>query len=179
VKNVAKYLQLAGTQIGTVIMTTPSRGLISSKVVEAIPDAYIGIISKDPHAYPHSGKPRISQVYEGWDYPDGKRGGVHRRWVDHYDAMLPDDFYVWYEPKRQGYVDIAKKMLRKETMKIMKLFDKSEEEDKKEDAYKIAPPEQVKELGELIDGLHAERAKRIDGGTEKKFDRSADGVPNL
>ncbi|MCJ7631358.1 hypothetical protein MUP77_02995 [Candidatus Bathyarchaeota archaeon] len=159
VKTVSKYLQLAGTQIATIILTTPSRGLLSTKVMQSIPDCYIGIVSKHPdrHSWSPSFKPRICRVFESWNYPDGKKGGVHKRWSDSYDAMLPNDIYAWYAPRREKYLDIAMSLLEKQTKKLSKQLDAPEEEELKEEAYKaVGDPDLLKQVNEVLENNRKE-----------------------
>lgn len=150
VKSVSRYIQLAGRQFGVLILTTPNKKLISNKVLEALPDMYVCKVVKagsDDVKY----RPRLAKVYERWDYPDGRKGGVKTRWKDRFNAILPDHFYEWYLPKSQRYMDIGLQLLKKEVRKITKKTDPKEEEEYMEKVHQVAgDPERLTELNELI-----------------------------
>ena len=153
VKSVSRYIQLAGRQFGVLILTTPNKRLISGKVLEALPDMYVSKIVRtgdDDVNY----RPRMAKVYERWDYPDGKKGGVKTRWKDRFNAMLPDPFFKWYKPKSDHYMDIGLQLLKKEVGKITKKRDKKEAEDYMENVHQVVgEPERIKEVNELIANL--------------------------
>jgi hypothetical protein len=114
-----RFLQIVGTLFGTVMLTTPNQRLISSKILDALPELKICRIhrmGKDSYIK----RPRLAKVYQTWDYPDGKKGGVKTMWEDKYNATLPDDFYNWYKPKRDGYIQIGLKLLKSEVYKLDK-----------------------------------------------------------
>jgi len=164
VKAVNKWMQVCGTRFGSVFMTTPNKTLISSKILDALPDMKVcRIIKRGSDRLMN--RPRLAKVYERWDYPDGKKGGVKTRWSDRYNAILPDDFYYWYKPRREKYVDIALKMLRSEIMRMdRKLSDKdmekkAEEAGVMEDVLKVVGDQgKLKEVEEVLKNLEAEKA---------------------
>lgn len=117
VKAVNKWLQVCGTRLGTVYMTTPNKNLISSKVLDALPEMKVCRIQKAGMDRLHK-RPRKATVYERWDYPDGKKGGVKTLYTDKFDAILPDDFFEWYRPKRDKYLDLAIELLKTEIVKV-------------------------------------------------------------
>jgi len=153
VKTVSKYIQLAGRQFGVILLTSPSKGMISNKVLEALPERYVCKIvkeGKDRDTY----RPRLAKVYQRWDYPDGRKGGVRTRWKDHFNAILPDDYFAWYKPKSDRYLDEGLQLLRREAKHLRKKMDKHEKEELMEDVHKVVgPPERLKEVEELIKQL--------------------------
>jgi hypothetical protein len=165
VKAVNKWMQVCGTRFGSVFLTTPNKNLISSKILDALPDMKVCRIhrrSSDRLMY----RPRLAKIYERWDYPDGKKGGVKSKWTDKFNAILPDDFYFWYKPRREKYVDIALKMLRSEILKIDKRLSareyekRAEEEGIMEDVLKVVGDErQLKEVDEVLANLEREKAE--------------------
>lgn len=117
VKAVSRYSQLCGTQFGALIMTTPDKRLISQKVLDALPKMKVcEIVENGKDSYYH--RPRIARVYERWNWADGKRGGVKKKYEDKFNAMLPDDFYDWYFPKRKEYLEEGKKILKREVSRL-------------------------------------------------------------
>lgn len=153
VKSVSRYVQLAGRQFGVLILTTPNKRLISGKVLEALPDMYVCKIVKrgsDDVLY----RPRLAKVYERWDYPDGKKGGVKTRFKDEFNAILPDHYWSWYQPKSEHYMDIGLQLLKREVQKITKKTDKREEERHMEKVHEVVgDPERLKEVNEVIANL--------------------------
>ena len=153
VKSVSRYIQLAGRQFGVLILTTPNKKLISNKVLEALPDMYVCKVVKagsDDVRY----RPRLAKVYERWDYPDGRKGGVKTRWKDRFNAILPDPFFEWYLPKSQKYMDIGLQLLKKEVRKITKKTEPKDEEEYMEKVHQVAgDPDRFKEVNELITNL--------------------------
>lgn len=155
VKSVSRYIQLAGRQFGVLILTTPNKKLISNKVLEALPDMYVCKVVKrgsDDVDY----RPRLAKVYERWDYPDGKKGGVKTRFKDEFNAILPDDYWSWYQPKSQHYMDIGLQLLKREVQKITKKTDKTEEAAAMETVHEVVgDSDRLKEVNELIDNLES------------------------
>lgn len=117
VKSVNKWMQVCGTRFGSVFLTTPNKTLISTKILDALPELKVIRVIKTGSDTLTS-RPRIAKVYERWDYPDGKKGGVKTKWTDKFNAMMPDDYYYWYKPKREEYVEIALKLLKADIRKL-------------------------------------------------------------
>lgn len=151
VKAVNKYIQLAGRQFASLIFTTPSQGLISSKVLEAIPELCICRIVKAGIDSPRR-KIRQAKFYQRWNYPDGSKGGVYLYWIDRFNAILPDDYYGWYKPISDSYLAQGKILLKREVRKLDRRFGKEKEADEVlEQAYKVAgDPERLKEIEEIL-----------------------------
>jgi len=165
VKTVAKYIQLAGRQFGCVLFTTPSQKLMSGKVLDAMPDLLVCKVVHDWEKGEDTGKvrPRLASIYERWDYPDGKKGGVRKRWRDRFNAILPDEYFAWYQPKSQHYLDEAMQILKAERqimrLKLEKRASAAEEAKKQESnlqeaIIKVAGSEErLKEVDEVIKQL--------------------------
>lgn len=156
VKVVARYIQLAGRQFGFLLLTSPAQGMISSKVLDAMPDLFIAKVVKEGEDTPKL-KPRLVKVYERWEYPDGRKGGVRTRWKDHYNAILPDDFWKWYKPKSDHYLDEGLKILSAERAILRLKQAKKEKEAKGEEGellekvYDVTgSPERLAEVNEVI-----------------------------
>jgi hypothetical protein len=158
-------------------MTTPNKNLISSKILDALPEMKVCRVERAGTDRLFS-RPRLAKVYERWDYPDGKKGGVKTRWEDKFNAILPDDYFHWYKPKREQYVDVALKLLRSEIVKIDRRLalegKKLEEEEKEklaekegimEDVHRVVGDEKtLLEVGEVIKMLEQEQAEKAAKG---------------
>lgn len=153
VKAVNKYIQLAGRQFATLIFTTPSQKMISSKVLDAMPELCLCRIIKFGTESPRR-KIRLAKFYQRWDYPDGTKGGVYLYWVDRFNAILPDQFYWWYKPISDKYLEQGKKLLKKEVRRLDRKFGKTVEkraDEVLEQAYKVAgDPDKMKEIDEIL-----------------------------
>lgn len=153
VKVVSKYIQLAGRQFAGFFLTTPRQTLISSKVLQAMPEIYVcRVVRAGRDSYDR--RPRLAKVYQRWDYPDGKKGGVRKRWKEIFNAMLPDPYYTWYKPKSEHYLDEAVELLKREIdlMKQKKQFSKDEQLMDK--VHKVIGGEgKMKEVSEVIKNL--------------------------
>lgn len=151
VKAVSKFMQLAGTLFAAIILTTPNQTLISSKVMASLPNYYVCNVTKTK-ADTYSLRPRVAKVYESWNYPDGKKGGVYVRWRDRFNAMLPDSHFAWYKPVRDGYLDLAKKLLKKEVRSLKKQSVSQTEESEYMEAVAKATggAEHIKEITEVL-----------------------------
>lgn len=155
VKAVSKFMQLAGTLFGAIILTTPNQTLISSKVMASLPNYYICNVTKTS-TDSYSVRPRVSKVYESWNYPDGKKGGVWTRWRDHFNAMLPDDYFAWYKPVRDEYLILAKKLLKREVRKLKKQVTQEEEAEYMEDVVKATGgAEKIREVNEVLANIES------------------------
>lgn len=167
VKIVSRYIQLAGRQMACLMLTSPSQKLISGKVLEALPEMYVGKIIKtsgDTQTY----RPRRAKVYQRWTYPDGKRGGVHTRWEDDYNVMLPQDFFDWYKPKSDHYLDEALLLMKAEVAVLKNKLKKRQgllkEPDVMEKVYGVTgTPSRMKEVDEVLKNIESEQKKKKTG----------------
>lgn len=110
VKATSRYLNVAGTDWGGLIMTAPLPTWISKKI-RGIPQAITLKVRKVSKAMPDN---REAIAYRFWTAPDMKHTGVHKLWIEKFTRMMPDPFYWWYKPLRDTYADMAKKLMRKE-----------------------------------------------------------------
>ena len=153
VKSVSRYIQLCGRQFGALIMTTPDKVLISSKVLAAMPKMKICQIT-EIGVDSFRNRPRRARVYEKWNWADGKRGGVRRKWQDNFNAMLPDSYFDWYHPKSESYMIEGLKILRREVLKMQSKLDKKAEAELMEDVHKlVGGDDKINELNEVIANL--------------------------
>lgn len=159
VKAVAKYLQLSGRQFGVILLSSPNKKLISSKVMESIPEMYVCRVIKlgsDSTRF----RPRLAKVYQRWDYPDGKKGGVKTRWRDKFNALMPDTFFGWYKPISDHYLDIGKRMLQREIAAMQKKSNKTKEEHMEVVHEVVGDPEVLSEVHEVLNMYEDPRGRR-------------------
>jgi len=97
VKAVCKYLNVARTDWAFIFGNTPSPKMVAKRI-QNFPEIIRVKIVKVASNSDHPSKPRIATAYQVWITPDMKKTGVRRMFVDHYDAMMPDDFFGWYKP---------------------------------------------------------------------------------
>lgn len=158
VKTVARYIQLCGRQFGCLILTSPSQKMISGKVLEALPDMLVCRIREEGMDSLRI-RPREARVFRRWDYPDGKKGGVRKLFVDHFNAISPDDYWKWYRPKSDEYMAIGLSILKREVTKMTRKLDKGEIEDQVHDVEKVVgDPDKLIELQEVIANLEKSKA---------------------
>lgn len=151
VKAVCKYMNVARTDWAFIFGNTPTPKMVAKRI-HNFPEIIRVKISKEGSNIKNPGKPRIATAYQVWMSPDLKKTGVRKIFQDRYNAMMPDDFFKWYKPKRDYYATIAKQMMYKELTKL----DKRDKEEVIEDpGFKEAlpEPERVKELQEVIGQL--------------------------
>lgn len=155
VKTVAKYIQLAGRQFASLMLTTPSQNMISTKVLQALPELYVVKVIRERKDKPKR-RPRLAKVYQRWNYPDGRKGGVKSRWNDHFNAMLPDSLWNWYKPISDEYMKAALDLLEREVLRLQKKLSKKEEEEFMDKVYKVAGDERrLKDVQEVLDQVGA------------------------
>lgn len=123
VKAVGKYLSVARTDWGAIIFTTPHPDWIIRKAW-TMPNVVLAhVIKASTHQYTNKQgekviyKNRDARVYKSWRTPDGKKRGVRLEYIDKFNAMLPDEIFHWYQPKRDSYAREAKKLMTSEMEK--------------------------------------------------------------
>lgn len=110
VKAVGKYLNVAGTDWGGLILTTPLPTWISKKI-RGLPQAITIRIRKMSASSPKWRNMREGVAYRFWKAPDLKHTGVKKIYKEVYSRMLPDHFYNWYKTYRDHFTRMAKVMM--------------------------------------------------------------------
>ena len=151
VKAVIKYLNVARTDWAFIFGNTPSPKMVARRI-QAFPEMIRVKVSKAASNKDHPSKPRLATAYQVWSSPDMKTTGVRKMFVDKYNAMMPDDFFKWYKPKRDHFATIAKRLMWTELEKLQKRDREAVIEDP---GFKeaIPEPERVKDLKEVIVNL--------------------------
>ena len=117
VKAVIKYLNVARTNWGCIIFTTPTPNMVVKRL-RGFPDRITIKIIKTGSNKKNPNKPRRAVAYRNWTSPDLKHTGVRKIWEDDFSALMPDDFYDWYKPIRDEYAAMAVKMMKEELREL-------------------------------------------------------------
>ena len=117
---VQQYMNVVGTDMNTLILTTPDPTWILSKIANMPGTIKVNIIKRRGGEEDNDSNrfSRIATSYKPWKYPDGKGGGVNKVMVDEFSCKLPDPFYSeWYKPTREGYAHNAKLAMKSELLR--------------------------------------------------------------
>lgn len=114
--SVQKYMNVVGTDINNLMMTTPDPEWILSKIASMPGTMRIKIIKRDGGRGDSDSRvfSRRALGYVPWKYPDLKGGGVNKKIEDDFSCKLPDEFYKWYKPTREFYAQAAKLEMKEE-----------------------------------------------------------------
>ena len=118
---IQKYFNVIGTDMNTIILTTPSPEWVLSKI-NKMPGVIRTKIIKS-----HGGKStapsvmygRLALSYKPWISPDRKKHGVNKVFKDKFNCLIPDEIYKDYFPIRKHYAQMAKDAIR-ETLLIQR-----------------------------------------------------------
>ena len=117
---VQQYMNVVGTDMNTLILTTPDPDWILSKIAN-MPGVIKVFVTKRQGGIGDSDSRLFSRratAYKPWKYPDGKGGGVNKIMMDEFSCKLPDPFYSeWYKPRREEYAYAAKLAMKAELIK--------------------------------------------------------------
>ena len=111
---IQKYFNVIGTDINTIILTTPSPSWILSKIAK-MPGTLRTKIVKSTGGIsdaPSKKWGRLALTYEPWQTPDMKKHGVNKRFKDNFICRIPDEIYEEYYPIRKEYAMKAKLAIR-------------------------------------------------------------------
>jgi len=132
---VQQYMNVVGTDINTLILTTPDPGWILSKIATMPGTIRVKVIKRDGGIGDNDTRlfSRRAVGYKPWKYPDLKAGGVNKVLEDEFSCKLPEPFYSeWYKPTRETYAKAAKVAMKAELIRRRKAkLKKLEREEKK------------------------------------------------
>lgn len=122
---ISKYLNLVGTDYGTLILTTPDPKWILAKIANLESVMRIRIIknrggNSDADSIKFS---RRAVCYQPYRSPDLKKTGVNKRWEDDYNTKIRQDLYDFYKPLRESYNQLAKEAIREEILNKSKIVE--------------------------------------------------------
>ena len=109
-----KYLNVIGTDMACLILTTPDPRWILKKITSQPSARTIKIIK----ASAGSRWARISKGYQPYVLPDLSTTRVKSWLEDTFSCKCPQETYDYYKPKREGYAFEAKELLRDVVMGI-------------------------------------------------------------
>ena len=112
---VQRYMNVIGTDMNTLVLTTPDPTWILKKIV-AMPGAIrVKVYKRDGGQYDNPSRlySRHARGYKPYRSPDLKKTGVNRILDDDFSCYIPDDVYAVYFPKREHYARMAKLEIRK------------------------------------------------------------------
>jgi len=153
---IQKYFNVIGTDINTVILTTPSPTWILSKIAGMPGVLRTKIVKRDGGISDAPSKmfSRLALSYEPWRSPDLKKHGVNKRFKDNYNCFIPDEIYKEYYPIRRHYAKMAKEQIR-ETLRIQRAM-KSRDKMKLDQRIRKLESEERKYAKSLDDLIKAE-----------------------
>ena len=113
---VQQYMNVVGTDMNSLLLTTPDPEWILSKIATMPGTIRIRIIKRDGGRSDADSKvfSRRAIGYLPYKTPDLKKGGVNKVLEDDYSCKLPEEFYKWYKPTREAYARRAKLAMRDE-----------------------------------------------------------------
>jgi hypothetical protein len=162
VREALRYMTLQRSQFGALIFSTPSLQLLPNKILELEDVLRVKIYKQDKYGNPQTDqhspdRPRCAVVKRPWYSDDMRKHGVSMAWSENFSAFMPDDFYKWYKPVREGYVKMAairiQEAINKSRNASMKMkLEKVEEEI----GVSIPDRENVADMKEVVDQLEAE-----------------------
>lgn len=125
---IQKYMNVIGTDFGSLIMTTPDptwilgkigtlHGLIRCLIVRRDSRGE-NVLLEEQEAKRFS---RMAIAYKPYKSPDFKKHGVNKVWTDEFSCKIPDEIYVEYQPERDHYAHLAKQLMRDSLSKKRKL----------------------------------------------------------
>ncbi len=130
---VQKYMNVIGTDINSLMLTTPDPTWILSKIAKMPGTVRIKVIKRDGGGSDNDTRlySRKAVAYKPWVSPDLKMHGVNKIMEDDFSCKLPEDFYKWYKPTREKYASLAKKEMMAELVSRNKKAQEKKDKEKK------------------------------------------------
>jgi len=160
VREALRYMTLARTQFATILFSTPSLKMLPNKLLEQ-EDVY-RVKIKSLEGYADNDCPkwrwRTAHVRKYWvaDY-DPRKCGSAPAWVDTFSSFMPDDFFEWYEPIREKYLETVKVLIAKAYARIYKKMEKDFQIELENQIDRTIPDEKtLKEVGEVTQNFREE-----------------------
>lgn len=141
--SIQRYMNVIGTDMNTLILTTPDPTWILKKIVGMPGAIRIKVYKRDGGKSDAPSKlyARHARGYKPYRAPDLKKTGVNRYLDDDFSCYIPDDVYAYYFPNRQHYAKMAKLEIRKTLMAQIK------------SGKTTRPRPYVDEIGQAIEAL--------------------------
>lgn len=112
---VQRYMNVIGTDMNCLALTTPDPTWILSKIVGMPGAIRVKVYKRDGGVgdSPSRLYSRHARGYKPYRSPDLKKTGVNRYLDDDFSCYIPDNVYAYYFPKREVYARAAKMEIRK------------------------------------------------------------------
>ena len=111
---IQKYMNVIGTDMNCLVLTTPDPTWILSKMVNMPGTIRVKIIKRDGGIGDSKSQlySRQARGYKPYRSPDLKKTGVNKILTDDFSCYIPDHIYDFYQPKREHYAKMAKRQIR-------------------------------------------------------------------
>lgn len=107
-----EYLSLARSNWGGIVLSTPVEEWILKKLHTARGFLHIEVKRKPATDWRYIWRPRVATCYKMQKYKGVRRTYWPRQWQDFFIAIMPDDFFKWYKPRRDKYTLMATLKMR-------------------------------------------------------------------
>ncbi len=108
--NFMKYLPLARSNWGLVVISTPVEDWVLSKLRTAQGVLHVPIIKTGGDA--HFWKPRRASCHKAVKYLGARKTYYPVQFKDEFTAIMPDPFYKWYWPRRKRYARVVAQQMK-------------------------------------------------------------------
>lgn len=102
-----RYLSLARTNWGGVILSTPVEDWVLKKLHTAKGVIHVQVVPARGSSNTMVFRPRSARAYKFVRYAGNPKNYWQIVYEDNFTAIMPDNFYHWYKPMRDGYAKIA------------------------------------------------------------------------
>lgn len=136
VQAVIKYMNVARTNWGAMILTTPTPSWITYKMRNFPQHINVKVIKASTDTN-RGQRLRYAKGYRAWTAPDFKHSGVRKIFEDYYDATMPDEFYKWYKPIRDDYAKQASALMNNSLSKLLAKDEAPEKTEAIQNAYTV------------------------------------------
>ncbi len=151
VKEALRYMTLQRTQFSCIIFSTPSLSLLPNKILELEDILRVRVIKLFSNSKDSSRK-RLAWVKKPWYSDDQTKHGVSTAYREWFSALMPDDFYNWYQPVRKKYTVFAAQRIQEAIDRANSKAIKMKLEDVEEEIGKTLPSQELlKDMGEVTD----------------------------
>ncbi len=150
VKEALRYMTLQRTQFSCIIFSTPSLSLLPNKILELEDILRVRVIKLRSN-WEDKTRKRLAWVKKPWYSDDQTKHGVTTVYREWFSALMPDDFYNWYQPLRKKYTVMAARRIREVIESAKSKALKMRLEDVEEEIGKTIPSQELlKDMGEVI-----------------------------
>jgi hypothetical protein len=123
-QEVQRYMNVVGTDIQALILTTPTPDWILSKIGN-MPGAYwVEIVKRDGAGTEFLGRlpdskrfARLATIYKPFKTKDRKSRRVRKKYYDEFSCKLDQELYEVYNPTRLKYAKLVRLAMKKEMLK--------------------------------------------------------------